>query len=162
MTVFLTIFSGVSIFVIGQIIVKLIIDPVHELRKTIGKISHTLIELANVIQNPGVPPEEEIRTASRELRKLSSELQSHLYLVPQYERIATLFKLLFVLPDRNKIMRASSNLIGLSNGLFRSGAGIYEANAKRVEAICDSLGIYLSESERWPEESSLPESETRT
>lgn len=161
MEIFLTIFSGVSIFVIGQIIVKLILDPVHELRRTIGKISHALIERANIIQNPGVPPEEEIREASRELRKLSSELQSHLYLVPCYERTAKVFKL----PGRDKIIKSSSSLIGLSNSLFRptaaGAARIYEASAKRVATICDSLGIYLPESERWPESQPL-ESETRT
>lgn len=56
-TVFFTVLSGVSIFVIGQLIVKLVLDPVHDLKKIIGQISHTLIERANIIANPAYPPE---------------------------------------------------------------------------------------------------------
>ena len=39
-TVFLTVLSGVITFVIGQLIVKLILDPVQDMRKTIGLVSH--------------------------------------------------------------------------------------------------------------------------
>ncbi len=53
-TVFLTVFSGVLVYVIGQIIVKLVIEPIHEMRKTIGQISHSLNVRADVISNPGV------------------------------------------------------------------------------------------------------------
>jgi hypothetical protein len=40
-TVFFTVLSGVITFVVGQIIVKLILDPVRDTRKTIGLVSHT-------------------------------------------------------------------------------------------------------------------------
>ncbi|MGH7262102.1 MAG: hypothetical protein ACREI9_15780, partial [Nitrospiraceae bacterium] len=63
-------------YVAGQLISKLVIEPVQETRKTIGQVSHALIERANVIQNPGVPTTEVMRDTSRELRKLSSQLQS--------------------------------------------------------------------------------------
>ena len=46
-SVFFTIFTGVSIYLLGQIIVKLVIDPVHEMKKTIGQISHSMIMYAN-------------------------------------------------------------------------------------------------------------------
>lgn len=36
MTVFLTVISGVLTFALGQIIVRLVIEPVQELKKTIG------------------------------------------------------------------------------------------------------------------------------
>lgn len=55
LTVFLTVLSGVMTFVIGQLIVKLLLDPVQDMKKTIAQISHTLIERENVIANPGVP-----------------------------------------------------------------------------------------------------------
>ena len=54
MDVFLTIISGVSVYVAGQLISKLVIEPVHEMKKTIGKISHSLIENGQVIANPGL------------------------------------------------------------------------------------------------------------
>lgn len=146
--VFLTVLSGVITYVLGQLVVKLVIDPVQDLRRTIGIISHALIERANVIQNPGVPASEVMHETSQELRKLSSQLQSHLYLVPLYEKTARVFRL----PTHEKIRAASSALIGLSNSVFEARENIYKINAKRVETICDSLSIYLDEGSRWPKE----------
>ena len=147
-TVFLTVLSGVITYVIGQFIVKLIIEPVQEMRKTIGQISHSLIEYANVIGNPGVPSEEVMRDSSRHLRQLSSQLQSHLYLVPAYNLTAKIFRL----PAKEKLLVASGSLIGLSNSLFRKSEKVYEQNEKKVESVCDSLGIYMPDNERWPVE----------
>lgn len=147
-TVFFTVLSGVFTFVIGQLVVKLVLDPVQDLKKTIGQISHTLVERANVIANPGVPHKEVMDETSDSLRKLSSQLHAHLYLVPSYNRTATVFRL----PSKEKLLTASTNLIGLSNSVYRADEKVYEVNAKRVEAICDSLGIYLAEGSRWPKE----------
>lgn len=147
-TVFLTIFSGVLTYVLGQLVLKLVIEPVHEMKKTIGQISHSLIEHANIIQNPGLPPEKTIKETSQHLRKLSSQIQSHLYLVPLY----SITSLVFRLPKQTQVIEASKSLMGLSNSLYRATEKIYEHNIKRVERICDSLGIYLSEDDRWPKE----------
>lgn len=54
-TVFLTVISGVINYVLGQIIVRLMIEPVQDLKRTIGLVSHVIIERTNIIQNPGVP-----------------------------------------------------------------------------------------------------------
>lgn len=147
-TVFLTIVSGVLTFVIGQIFVKLVIEPVHELKKTLGQISHALIEYANVINNPGVPSKEVIEQASKHLRGLSSQLQAHLYLVPFYAVTARIF----FLPSEQKVRKASTSLIGLSNSLSIPTQGIYEENVRRVESVCDALGIFMAESDRWSKE----------
>ena len=143
-TVFVTVISGVLTYVVGQLVLKLAIEPVQETRKTVEQISHSLIEYANVIANPGVPSEEAIRETSRHLRKLSSQLQSHLYLVPAYAFTARVFSL----PSRENLLLASKALIGLSNSLNRATDRAYEQNAARVESICDSLSIYLPEDER--------------
>lgn len=147
-TVFLTVFSGVITYVLGQLIVKLVIDPVQEMKKTIGQISHSLIEHANVISNPGVPSQEVMHETSKQLRQLSSQLQAHLYLIPTYNLSAKIFSL----PAKVNILAASSSLIGLSNSVYRQSEHIYEHNSKRVENICDTLGIYMSEGDRWPKE----------
>jgi len=147
-TVFLTVISGVLTYVFGQVIMKLVIEPVQEMKKTIGQISHSLIEHANVISNPGVPSEEIIKDTSQHFRKLSSQIQTHLYLVPLYKYVAVLFKL----PSQDEVLQASKSLMGLSNGVYRATENIYEQNALRIEKICDSLSIYLSEDDRWPKE----------
>ena len=81
-SVFWTVFSGTVVYIFGQIALKLVIEPVHDLKKTIGMISHALIECANVIYNPGVLTKDVLDETSRELRNLASQLRSHLYLIP--------------------------------------------------------------------------------
>lgn len=147
-TVFLTVFSGVITYVIGQLLLKLVIDPVQEMKKTIGQISHSLIEHANVISNPGVPSQEVMNETSKQLRQLSSQLHAHLYLIPAYIVTAKIFNL----PSKINILAASNSLIGLSNSVFRPSERIYEQNSKRVEHVCDSLKIYMSEGDRWPKD----------
>lgn len=147
-TVFLTVISGVLTYVAGQLVLKLVLEPVHELRKTIGLIAHALILRANIIHNPGVPSTEVMKETSDELRLLSSQLQSHLYLVPKYSFTAKVFRL----PTLKQITEASSALIGLSNSVYRSTNDVYRVNAKRVEAICDCLGVYFPEESRWPKD----------
>lgn len=147
-TIFWTVVTAVITFVVGQLIVKLVIEPVQDLNRTIGKISHALIEHANVYQNPGLrPPEVQTETSSH-LRKLSSQLQAHLFLVPAYSFTAWLFRL----PSRNDLLEASKSLIGLSNSVFRDSENVMEHNFKRAEKIADSLGIFMAEGDRLPKE----------
>lgn len=149
LAIFLTVLSGVITFVVGQLVVKLILDPVHDLKKTIGQISHALIERANVIANPDVSTKEEKNETALLLRKLSASLHAHLYLVPAYVTICRIFRL----PSKEKLLSASTNLIGLSNGVYSANSTkADEVNAKRIEGICDSLGIYIAEGSRWPKE----------
>jgi hypothetical protein len=125
-----------------------VIEPVQEMKKMIGQIAHSLTEHANIIQNPGVPPEETMTATSLHLRKLSGQLEAQLYLVPIYSITAFVFRL----PSRDHVLSAVRSLMGLSNSVYRATDGIYKANAKRVETICDSLGLYIGEGYRWPKE----------
>lgn len=145
-TVFLTIISGVLTYVLGQVVLKLVIEPVQEMKKLIGQIAHSLTAHAHIIQNPGVPSEEVMSATSLQLRQLSGQLEAQLYLVPMYSVTAFVFRL----PARAKVLSATRSLMGLSNSVYRSTEGVYEGNAKRVENICDSLGLYLAEGDRWP------------
>lgn len=148
LTIFLTIMSGVVTYVFGQLVVKLLVEPVQDLRRTIGLISHATIEHAGVFGNPGVSKVEVAQAASTELRRLSSQLQSHLYLVPAYDITARVFRL----PPRENLLEASKALIGLSNNLFHAGERSIEWNMKWLAKVCDALGIYLEEGRRWPKE----------
>lgn len=149
LAIFLTVLSGVITFVVGQLVVKLILDPVHDLKKTISQISHTLVDRANVIANPDVSTKEEKDETSLFLRKLSANLHAHLYLVPAYVTICRIFRL----PSKEKLLSASTNLIGLSNGIYSTNrTKADEWSAKRIVTICDSLDIYLTEESRWPKD----------
>lgn len=142
---FTTVLSGVSVFVIGQATVKLLIDPVQEMKRTIGAIAHALTEHAQVISNPGLLGLDKERGTSEALRKLSAQLETHLYLVPRYD----FTRVPFGLPPREKVLKAASHLIGLSNSVFASKSeNIYERNAMSVERIHDALGIYMRDHDR--------------
>jgi hypothetical protein len=134
LTVFTTVLSGTLVYVIGQIILKFFIEPVQELKKTIGVISHSLIERANVIYNPGISVKEVEHETSRELRNLASHLRSHLCLIPWYPWTARMFGL----PTSAEIQKASKALMGLSNGVFEDKQ---RHNHKLVKWVCDSLGV---------------------
>jgi hypothetical protein len=43
---------------------------------------------------------------------------------------------------------AASNLIGLSNGVFRSASDLVLVNVERADKIRDVLGIFVPESEQ--------------
>ncbi len=126
-TVFITVLSGVITFVIGQLIVKLLLDPVQDMKKTIGQVSHTLVERANVIANPGVPTKVVMDNTSDSLRKLSSQLHAYLYLVPCYDKtskptrfaschlncmhISTSFRVMTRLPKSSIFRRKKNSLL---------------------------------------------------
>ncbi|MEH2410809.1 hypothetical protein [Nostoc sp.] len=83
----MTIISGVFVFILGQLILKLIIEPIQESRKTLADIAFALIEYANIYSNPGCADNELENKASEEFRKLSSRLNAQMYLIPAYKRI---------------------------------------------------------------------------
>jgi hypothetical protein len=136
--VFLTVLSGTLIYVLGQFGLKLVVEPVHELKKTIGAISFSLIERANVIFNPGLSPKDVNDETARELRKLASQLPPHLYLIPRYPVMARIFGL----PVLAEILAASKAMMGLSNGVHEVHEGTLKSNARDFNTVCDSLRIY--------------------
>ena len=105
-TVALTVVFGVIIFVLGQLVVSLIIEPAQNLRRTIAAISHALIERANVIQDRGLSTKAVMDETSAELRKLSSQLQSRFYMVPLYRITAWCSG--FLLPRRSAPLQVRS------------------------------------------------------
>lgn len=154
-TIFLTVLSGTATYVSGQIAVKLIIDPVQEFKKTIGQISHSLIEHANVIANP--QDEDKKNKTSQHLRNLSSQLQAHLYIVPLYCGTACIFRL----PKKHNVVEASKLLLNLSNNLKQINENGYHKNKIEVEKISDLLGIFMSDDER-PSKKQIKPMETNT
>ncbi|MBT8762846.1 hypothetical protein KFV02_02750 [Desulfohalobiaceae bacterium Ax17] len=141
MTVFLTIFAGFFTFVLGQLVLKLLIGPVHEFKRTVADISHAIIEYANVYSNPGVTGEELEKKVSNEFRQLSSRLNAQMYLIPRYDLTSKIFGL----PSREAVAMAAKCLIGLSNSVYKSAYHLASKNADKAERICDVLGIYVPE-----------------
>lgn len=145
LAIFGTVLAGVTVFVFGQIILKLFIDPVQQFKRTLGEITHALEYYADVFSNPGVGTPERQHEANRKLRSLSAQLSADLRVIPFY----SVAWRLFFLPSPAATIRARQNLIGLSNGVYRDQAGrVAFWNIKKAQAISDALGIHVPAHER--------------
>ncbi len=142
--IFLTILAGAGTFVLGQIIMKLIIDPVQIFKSTIADISNILILHSNIYSNPRPAGDEAQSKMSQEMRNLSSKLQSDMHLIPCYKITSRIFGL----PTIEDVVIASKKLIFIHNG-HNSGAlenqGILNSYAAQNVKI--ALGIFIPKGE---------------
>ena len=106
---FFIILPGVIIYVAGQIIVKIVIDPVQELKRVIADIAFKLIYYSHVYRiapsadtsasgedaQRNIAPEQ-LEQAADEYRKLASMLNAGYRLIPFY----AVAKLLFFYPEK--------------------------------------------------------------
>lgn len=144
MTVFYTILAGVATLVLGQILIRLIIEPIHELKRTISDIAVSLVNNSNVFCNPGVVGVEREREVSKEIRNLASRLNAQMYLVPAFG----LVRFIFGLPSKQNIAAAMKNMIGISNAVHAANQDMGTTNAKKSDKACDLLGIPVADEDR--------------
>ncbi len=125
--VFYIIIAGVIIYVAGEIIVKIVIDPVQELKRVIADIAFKLIHYSHVYRiapsrdvdasgaeaQKSIDPEK-LEQAADEYRKLASMLNAGYRLVPFY----AIAKLLFFLPREADIIEARNELLEMSEEIF--------------------------------------------
>lgn len=136
--IFLTILSGVIVFIISQLIFEFIIKPREEFNKLKGEIFCCLTMYANIIANPlryssikDVSENKEYLDASKNIRFIASRfagvLESHKFVC-----------------RKKKYYSVTSNLIKLSNNLWidkRSKKDIYTENIKFENEIKEKFKI---------------------
>ena len=144
MTIFLTIFAGVLTFVLGQIFLRLLVEPVHELKRTIADIAVAIIKYANVYCNPGVTTEEKENKAAEELRALASKLNAQMFLVPLYSKLHRVFGL----PTKSNISQAMRHLIGISNAVHAGSEQMATVNGEKSDKVCELLGIHMPDQDK--------------
>ncbi len=143
MTVFLTVFSGVLVFILGQVLLKLFLEPIHELKKVISRISFDLIKSANIFSNPDEGKDDAFTEASKIMREHASSLHAYFYLVPLYRFTSRLFGM----PSEEDILKATKQLIRLSNGKAGPIKNQGILNAYAMQNIKLALGIAIPKSE---------------
>ncbi len=106
-SILLTILVGVCVFVICQFILKLVLDPVVEFKKFLGKISHLFLTYQASITNANGSLE-----IQNEIRMLSASLLSLKEAIPCYSFMSRVLRL----PSANEIAEACGalNLISYS------------------------------------------------
>jgi len=141
MVVLYTVLSGVSVFVLGQIIIKFFIEPIHEQRKAIGKACDTLIFYAGYYSVPKrdftQPDREEAQIKTRELSTL---LLSTTQIIPWYG----IFELFRIVRKEQQIIAASRDIIGLTSDMYDEKYGL-PSSVKRIKDIENALGLKLSD-----------------
>lgn len=139
MEVFNTVISGVAVFVLGQILLKLIIEPIQDLKKEIATILNNLIYYANIISNPNANSSEMYKETSQKLRQHASNLASKVSIIPFYK----LWVMLRILPPKENIFQAKLYLIGISNSLYPSKYNDGMKNSEKSEKIQKLLTTYF-------------------
>jgi hypothetical protein len=123
--VFYIILAGVIIYVLGEIVVKIVIDPVQELKRVIADIAFKLIHYSHIYQisssedTAGQTAEktidqQQLEQAANEYRKLASMLNAGYRLVPFY----ALARVAFFLPREADIITARNELLEMSEEIF--------------------------------------------
>lgn len=148
MQVFQTVLSGVAVFVVGQIFLKMVLEPINKLKQTIGAVAHAYLVHAPVLYNPDVAsPEQKTETADQ-LRILSGQLHADISLVPGYK----VFGRLFFLPSQKKIYEAAQSLIAIGNWMYSSNASKLDHIIKNWQRAADNLGLYVAPGDRVPDD----------
>jgi|CXWL01.1.fsa_nt_gi hypothetical protein len=137
--VFWTVLSGTTVFVLGQIFVRMVLDPVHELQKQRGDIADALIFYANVtIRYSGIK-QEELEKSQDVYRQKASQLIAKAHML----RFYWLWSCLLMVPPRKNIAAAARSLIGLSNNVFDNGSDGSLLKDKYRSEICRLLDLEI-------------------
>jgi len=108
--VFKTILSGLLLFILSQYTLEFIFKPIKKFKGTIGEIDNKIKYYSNVLLNTGIK-DEVINEISRDLRRLSCDLESEYKQIP----IKWLFSGFDLIPCKNQISEVAKELIRLSN-----------------------------------------------
>lgn len=134
MTMFLTIITGVFVFILGQIVLKLFVEPWQKQRECIANISNHILMYSPMYSSPGISDKELISEVSLKTRQLASELLASCSRMPFYKKL-TKTKLVL---DLETVSKVQKDLIGLSNSMHEDKFG---SNNKRIIEIKQLLKI---------------------
>jgi hypothetical protein len=127
-------------FVITQGILKLIIEPIQELRRLVGEVAHALEYYDDAHPDDAVlqRAEEEwlkrhreyLREARKAIHDLGGRLQASLWTIPVYD----IFGFCAVIPKRQNVLDASRELRGWSKGLEGGDASSRADSHRKIVA----------------------------
>ncbi len=129
---------AVITLILGQVLIKVIVEPAQVARRTIAEIARALIYYQNVYADPGNRHSAKIESeAHTALRNLASELAVGNYMIPSYTLIARLF----ALPSHEDCEKARSELIALSNNVYSENKARREIGTSTMQNIRHLLKI---------------------
>jgi len=145
-TATLTVFGGIVVFLVGQVIVVLFVERIRIQARTIEEIAETIVHYARDYSSPlninqlTTEEREELRGKADHLRVLSARLRATAVTLKYYR----LFEMLRLVLPRERIIEASKSLMGLSNVTPPSHETLRDGINFRKE-VEDNLGIRVPE-----------------
>lgn len=137
MDIFTTILAGVSVFVAGQILLKIFIEPIQKLKESIAEVVYLLTNDHAIYHNAEAVDKQRADEAYKNIRNTGAVLNAKLHILPFYFA----YYYLFGLPSKSKILKATDKLFGISNKMYsKSSKKYYYLDLYRIE-ICELLKL---------------------
>lgn len=131
--------AAVAVFLVGQYVLKLVLEPAVAARKSIATARTTFDYYADIWANPPAPQTEASSQqfeASQALRRTAGELRVIPLSVLGYDWVRVPFRL----PARDRLERAARNFLGLSNNLFGSSSIALESANRYSDELKAAFG----------------------
>ena len=109
----LTILVGVSIFVIGQVLLKLLVEPIVSLKTSIGELSALFLREHACVTNASAT-----EATQQALKNLTSRILSHKQAIPLYPICA----IVFGLPSEKKLIDSCSSVNYIAHYAVKSAS----------------------------------------
>lgn len=110
--VFLTVISGVLVYILGQLFDEYYLKPIREYKQLKGKVAYVLTYYAQYYSNPfrlSADHSDRWENASEELRKTASDVIAFAQTKPAIN---------FFIPPKKVLIKVEQNLIYISNTCF--------------------------------------------
>ena len=136
------------IFMLVCIFIKFVIQPVHQLKKTMADILHTFARYTYVIHYADVIPPDLHSEVYEKLRQLSNQLYEDMSLIPKFFFNYPYFSKIFSLPEEKMIYKSAQNLTATANWIYVKHKRKLNYIVKNIQTACDNLGLYIDPKDR--------------
>lgn len=122
----IAVISGVLTFIVGQIVIRFVLEPWQEQKRVIGKIIHAQIfydnALPSLLDAESKEQQETITNAKKEFRQLSGELLAVTNTIPFYPKAKAIeaAKLLLDVSEKLGSAHNATQMDSLSRKRFRA------------------------------------------
>ena len=148
-----TVISGITILVLivfmhACIFLRSIIQPVHQLKRTMADILHTFSRYTYVIHYVDVIPPDLHSEVYEKLRRHSNQLYADMSLIPSWFFNFPYFGKVFSLPEEKMVYKSARNLTATANWIHVNHNCKLNYIVKNIQTACDNLGLYIDPKDR--------------
>lgn len=124
--VFLTVISGVLVYILGQLFDEYYLKSIREYKKLKGRVAYVLTYYDQYYSNPfrlAADNAERWENASEELRKTAADVMAFAQTKPTIN---------FFIPNKSSLIKVEQSLLGMSNICFE-GSGVQQDAFSNIE-----------------------------